>query len=198
VGLWLTYFSSCRVSSLRNRSVLGEVPSERRKGGGMNRQLRLATIVLAALSAPTMLLASDEPDELMPGKILVIKAGKIAKFVAKPTTVEFTMPDIVNNNPTLEGGEVRFFDTTIPGGGDITYSLPAGGWTGIGNPPGSKGYKFKGGAGTCKVVILKPKVIKDVCKETVHFTNPFSDPGTVGVILTAGTDSKRYCAEFGG
>ena len=145
-----------------------------------------------------MLLASDEPDELIPGKILVIKAGKIAKFVAKPTTGEFAMPDIVNNNPTIEGGEVRFFDTTIPGGGDITYSLPAGGWTGIGNPAGSKGYKFKGGAGTCKVVILKPKVIKAVCKENVTFTNPFSDPGTVGVILTAGTDSKRYCAEYGG
>ena len=39
--------------------------------------------------------------------------------------------------------------------------------------------------------------VKAVCKGTdVTLTPPFL--GQVGVILTAGTDSKQYCAAFGG
>ena len=30
--------------------------------------------------------AADEPDELVPGRIVIIKDGKLAKFVAKPPT----------------------------------------------------------------------------------------------------------------
>jgi hypothetical protein len=43
---------------------------------------------------------------------------------------------------------------------------------------------------------VKPKVIKAVCKDNVLLTTPFA--ASVGIILTVGTDSKRYCAEFGG
>ncbi len=40
-------------------------------------------------------------------------------------------------------------------------------------------------------------MIKAVCKgTTITLTTPFS--GNVGVILNVGTDTKRYCASFGG
>ena len=73
------------------------------------------------------------------------------------------------------------------------------GWKGLGSPAGSNGYKYKG-AGTpgdpCKIVILKEKVIKGVCKGSgVTLTPPFA--GDVGIVLTVGT-TERYCARFGG
>jgi hypothetical protein len=46
-------------------------------------------------------------------------------------------------------------------------------------------------------VLIKAKVVKGVCRgASVTLAPPFD--GEVGIILTAGTDSKRYCASFGG
>ena len=146
------------------------------------------------ISAPSF--ANDEPDALIPGKKVLVKPGKIAKVLSKGT---FTFPSAMND-PTVEGGSIRIFDTIFGGAGDNTYPLAAAGWKGLGNPPGSKGFKYKG-AGTpadpCKVVLVKDTTIKAVCKGSgVTLTTPFD--GDVGVILTLGTDSKRYCATFGG
>jgi hypothetical protein len=156
----------------------------------------LATLV--GISAPSW--ATDEPDELMPGKITVIKGpGTLAKFVAKPLGAPFVLP-AATNDPTAAGATLRIFDTLAGIAGDDTYDLPAPGWKGLGNPPGDKGFKYKGaGSPTdpCKVVLVKEKVIKAVCKGPgVTLAPPVS--GDVGVILTLGTDSKRYCARFGG
>src|SRR5262249_42375748 len=90
-----------------------------------------------------------------------------------------------------------------PGAGDHTFNLAASGWTALGNPPGSKGYKYKGLSAVptddvCKIVLIKPSVIKAVCKGTsltVPYTPPFQGPA--GIALSAGTASG-YCAEFGG
>jgi hypothetical protein len=143
-------------------------------------------------------LASDEPDELAPGRIVIIKPGTLAKFVSKPTSGSFDLPD-ATNDPRTEGGTLQIFDTGAAGG-DNTYTLPTTGWTGLGNPAGSKGYKYKGaGSPTdpCRVVIVKSAVVKAVCKgSAVTLTVPFA--GNVGIVLTVGTDSKRYCASFGG
>ena len=141
--------------------------------------------------------ANDEPDALIPGKKVIVKPGKIAKVLSKGT---FTFPSAMND-PTVEGGTLHIFDTVLNGGaGDNTYALPAGGWTGLGNPPGAKGFKYKGAGATgdpCKIVLVKDTTIKAVCKGTdMTLTPPFA--GDVGVILTLGTDSKRYCATFGG
>jgi hypothetical protein len=140
--------------------------------------------------------ANDEPDALIPGKKVIVKPGKIAKVLSKGT---FTFPSPAND-PTVEGGTLRIFDTIFAGAGDNTYALPASGWSGLGNPPGAKGFKYKGagsGSDPCKVVLVKDTTIKAVCKGSgVTLTTPFS--GDVGVILTLGTDSKRYCATFGG
>jgi hypothetical protein len=79
-------------------------------------------------------------------------------------------------------------------------TCPAGsGWSALGNPAGSTGYKYRG-AGTitdpCKLVLVKRKIIKGVCIGSgVTLTPPFT--GDVGIILSLGT-TDRYCAQFGG
>ena len=72
------------------------------------------------------------------------------------------------------------------------------GWTGLGNPPGSKGYKYKGAgslADPCKVVLIKSNLVKAVCKSTGTLVGPVN--GTMAGQVKAGTGT-RYCSECGG
>lgn len=110
--------------------------------------------------------ASDEIDELVPGKVVIVKPGKLAKFIAKPLVGSFDLPDSTND-PIIEGGSLNMYDTA--GVSNDTYALPPGGWKGLGNPAGSKGYKYKGAGSAgdpCKVVLVKPNIVKAVCKGT--------------------------------
>ena len=100
----------------------------------------------------------------------------------------------------MVGGSLHVFDEDpSPTGGDDTYALAAGGWSGLGSPPGTKGWKYKG-AGTatdpCKIVLIKTNLIKAVCKDKgaggVLLTPPFAT--ALGVVLAVGADN--YCAEF--
>jgi hypothetical protein len=137
------------------------------------------------------------PTDLLPGRLAIIKSGSLAKFVAKPTTGDtFNLPSI---DPVAAGGALRLFDTSTTAGDD-TYALPAGAaWKGLGNPAGSKGYKYRGDgtpSDPCKVVLVKESVIKAVCKgASITLTPPFA--GDIGIILSLGT-TDRYCARFGG
>jgi hypothetical protein len=80
------------------------------------------------------------------------------------------------------------------------FALPSSGWTGLGSPAGSRGYRYSGAgslADPCRVVLVKERVVKAVCKGAgVALPTPFL--GRVGILLTVGTDSKRYCAYFDG
>ena len=162
----------------------------------------LATIAALALVLTLGALvahAADEPDELMAGRVVIIKNGKVAKFVATPPTgATFDLPD-ATNDPTVEGGRLEVFDDDPFRPVSADFALPSSGWRALGNPAGSKGYRYKG-AGTpsdpCRVVLVKEKVVA-VCKGSgVTLPTPFL--GQVGIVLTVGTDSKRYCASFGG
>ncbi len=140
--------------------------------------------------------AGAVPDELIPGKVVVIKPAKLAKFVSRGS---FALP-LPTDDPSVEGARLRIYDTSLDGAGESTYDLPAVGWRGLGQPPGSKGYRYKG-AGTsgdpCKVVLIKERTVKAVCKGAdVAFAPPFV--GDVGVILEVGFDANRYCTLFGG
>lgn len=101
-------------------------------------------------------------------------------------------------DPVTVGGALRIFDIAATAG-DVTYSLsPGAAWTALGNPAGSKGYKYTG-AGTptdpCTAV-LRPTVIKAVCKDSgLTLSPPFA--GDVGIVLSLGT-TDRYCTRFGG
>jgi hypothetical protein len=129
---------------------------------------------------------------LIPGKITVVKPGKLAKMVAKPISPAlFPLPASVTT------GTVQFFDTGTAGNED-TYAASAGTWTGLGNPAGSKGWKYKGtktAGDPCVVVLIKEKVIKAVCKGA-DVTVDGIVAGDLGIIIT--TDADTYCASFGG
>ena len=140
-------------------------------------------------------LASDEPDELAPGRLLIVKTGRLAKVILKPAAT-FDLPD-ATNDPRTEGATLQIADSM---GASNTYTLPSPGWRGLGSPGGSQGYRYKGagtGSDPCRSVVVKDTVVKAVCKGVaVTLATPFT--GNATVVLTVGTDSKRYCAEFGG
>ena len=127
----------------------------------------------------------------------LVTTTPIVKFVAKPTVTGASFP-LPTRDPVLNGGVLRVFDSNGTAGQDV-YDLPAGArWRGLGNPPGSAGYKYRGageGADPCKVVLMKKAVLKGLCKGTgVTLAPPFD--GDISVVLTVA--SERYCAQFGG
>jgi hypothetical protein len=156
------------------------------------------TILCALALAITAAGPAHSADVTIPLTITLIKSTTpIFKFVGKGNPIPFPLPP-GTDDPTLGGGTLVFDDTGAPGN-SATFTLPAAGWTGLGNPAGSKGFKYKG-AGTpgdpCKVVLVKTNVIKAVCKSAGSFTGPAS--GTVAVTLSLGVTPTRYCAECGG
>ena len=54
-----------------------------------------AALALISCWRPRRAIAADEPDELMPGRIVLIRYGVLAKFVAKATAA-FDLPDASN------------------------------------------------------------------------------------------------------
>jgi hypothetical protein len=157
--------------------------------GCVVRQAVAVVLVLVSLgSAPV--LANDEPDELLAGRTGVIETLSKVKVVAEGAS--FTLPGAAND-PTVEGATIRVFDTGV-GGDDNTYTLPAAGWM-----PEANGFRYVG-AGTitdpCDRVDLLTDRILVRCPGAVTLTPPIA--GTVGIIFTVGTPSKRYCFEFGG
>jgi hypothetical protein len=153
-----------------------------------------------ALAAPLSALAVDIP---VPAKVHLIKqdknagyVGKLAKIVNKPApSTTFPLP---GSAPTAVGGTLRFFKVGTPGTWD-SLSLPAGQWIGLGG--GSKGFKYRG-LGTltdpCKSVLVKPKVIKAICKgpNSTDSPVPYSLPvGATGAAWELVIGLDRYCAE---
>ena len=135
--------------------------------------------------------------ELLPGRLVTIKPGTLAKFVAKPATGDaFALPTAAS---VVAGGTLRLFDTAASAG-DQTFTLPADRWISLG-PGGSNGYKYRGAGSVgdpCKVVLVRERVVKGVCRGAgMMLVPPFS--GDVGIVLTTGTSSiYTYCARFGG
>ena len=159
------------------------------------RRLVAIAIAVAALSL-WVIPAAQATDQLVPGKILIVKHGKLTKAIAKPISpAVFALP-APGNSPIVKPWFIwfRWFGTWR----HLPLAPPQ--WKGLGNPPGSKGYKYKG-AGTladpCKVVLVKPKIVKAVCKGDVLPPAP-PHPASVPVQLGASDLSDRYCAEYGG
>ena len=171
--------------------------------------MRQSACVLAIVAATTTMLgapgdANDEPSTPMAGRVTVIKKGVLAKIIAKPPTGQtFDLPD-AGNDPTAEGAVLHMLDLGNPNGNEMFLDLPPQtaplGWRGLGSPPGNSGYKYKG-AGTaqdpCRVVLVKTRIVKAVCRGAgITLDPPFA--GDLGVVLTVGTNSKNYCTVFGG
>lgn len=162
----------------------------------MLRRLAVAVALVAFVAVAVPVAPAHATDQLVPGKILIVKHGKLTKFIAKPISpAVFALPNAANS-PIVKPWFIwfRWFGTWRH------LALPLPQWKGLGNPAGSKGYKYKG-AGTladpCKVVLVKPKIVKAVCKGDV-LPPAGPHPGTVPAQLGAGDLSDRYCAEYGG
>src|SRR5688572_17979338 len=154
--------------------------------------------MLAAALALAWSGAAGAADILIDGKITIIKDTKLFKVVAKDLGGgTFPLPAVGGAaDPLINGGDVEVVDTGSLG--NLSDGLTGGAWSGLGNPPGSKGYKYKNAAapagGAVKLIILKEKVIKILAKDDGTLNGPVT--GNVGIILTTGADN--YCAEFGG
>jgi hypothetical protein len=154
--------------------------------------LAAAALALVCSGAPAG--ATDIP---IPGKIAIIKAGKLAKLVAKPVGA-FTIPGIGSaGDPVMNGGDVTFYDTGTVGA-ILTDTLSAGTWSGLGSPAGAKGWKYSNtsapSGGAVKLIIMKTAVIKILAKASGTVDGPLA--GELGISLETGTDNR--CAELGG
>src|SRR5262249_46066756 len=130
-----------------------------------------------------------EPDELMPGSIVTVDARRsILKFVARPTTGTFDLPD---DSPVTFGARIEFFDTVAPGPGanvlGITPLTPFG-WRQL-----ADGWSYRSHGQPCRARV-KSTVVAAACRFKPTLSPPFS--GDVQVVMTIG--AKRYCATFGG
>lgn len=121
----------------------------------------LALLFTALLTAPPAV--SDAIDVPVPAKVQVLKAGKLGKFVSKPAVKGTTFAVPVSggpSDPTVHGGSMKWCRLGAPVGCQ-SFALVAAGWEGLGNPAGTKGWKYKGrGDATdpCKAVLVKPGV----------------------------------------
>jgi hypothetical protein len=78
-------------------------------------------------------------------------------------------------------------------------TLPNTGWTGLGTPAGSKGYKFSG-SGPCTKALLKPKLLKLLCKGSgIGYSLNEATQGSVAAKLSLGSGAaapRSYCLDF--
>jgi hypothetical protein len=139
-------------------------------------------------------------DEGMPGKLILVKPGRFAKFIAKPASGDtFALPSGASS-PLTGGGQLRFFKGNRADTFELPVQPPRLGWKGLGNPPGIKGFKYKGAGTTsdpCKVVLIKEKIVKGLCKGGSIKLDPPAT-GDVGILLTVGSTPMTYLALWGG
>jgi hypothetical protein len=152
----------------------------------------IAAICLAAAGAPAR--AATVP---IPGKLIIIKSGKLTKFISKPTAGNFPLPAVGGSgDPTLTDASFSVVDN-VDNSRAFFADLPPSSWKGLGTPAGLKGFKYKGAGipgDPCKVVLVKGTVIKAVCKDDQFLDPPL--PGAPSVKIRLGSIS--YSSLFGG
>lgn len=105
-------------------------------------------------------------------------------------------------DPALGGATVRLVNPlTLE---SATLAIPGGaGWTAIGNPPGSKGWRYRdltGAGGPCKSALARPGKLKALCQGTqgpIPFSLDEPSQGTLVFSLQLGSAAPQ-CATFGG
>ena len=165
-----------------------------RRSQGLKKVLLMACAMAVAVAFVLPAVDASAFSESIGTKISLVKPGKLYKIVSKPAPPAqpsglFSLP---GGNLAAVGGSVA---VTLDGN-SLDCALSAGGlWKGLGNPVGSKGWKYVNTAPTpsnpCSLVLIKEKVIKVIAKNTgslaVGSTN-----GELSLQLVAGADG--YCA----
>jgi Tol biopolymer transport system component len=102
-------------------------------------------------------------------------------------------------DPTMFGATFVLKNSAAMTIDDWTTTLPNTGWTGLGSPAGSKGYKFSG-SGACTKALLKPKLLKLLCKGSgIGYTLDEATQGSIGGKLSLGNGAlppQSYCLNF--
>lgn len=162
----------------------------------------------AALIALLFAVPASGLDVAIAGKAVAVRSGTAVRFSAKasqqPGGAPFPLPAAgSSDDPTLHGATLTVADIGLVGG-SVRYVLGASGWRGLGDPPGSNGYRYAGRddaddpEGVCRSVVVRGDALRAVCRGDVPLATPFGDAATVELALGTSTPSFRYCAEFGG
>jgi Tol biopolymer transport system component len=106
-------------------------------------------------------------------------------------------------DPRASGGTLLVFNPNT--NESDAFPLPAGRWTGLGNPSGSKGYKYSDASqadGPCTKVLLKPgKLLKALCKGAqITYSLDETTQGSMALTFRGGTGTSGvgFCADFSG
>lgn len=168
------------------------------------RAIAIATV--CSLIAPLTVTALDVPISV---RKLVLKTEPTSakrRFLVK-TVGE---PGIVLvGNPTTTGATLFAAGLSCVGpecaiaGSTGSMHLPASFWRGLGNPPGSGGYRYKdpnGTAGGVRAVVLKPErlTIKAVGPGWTWLPAGGEDAVVVTMSINTPFGVRRYCAELDG
>jgi hypothetical protein len=159
-----------------------------------NNTLSAVTTTTIPGGATTTTLPGSGTGQPITGTRLLLKTG------AKPgkSALQLLAKDasIALADPRQEGGNLHVF-TTAGDAFDATYPLLPSSWKAIGKPKAIKGYRFKGGSGPIKLILVKAgKLVKVVGKGAQLQQSLTLDPQPVNVVLTTG--AARYCMSFGG
>jgi hypothetical protein len=159
----------------------------------MDRAIAITLLASTLLMTATSALA-DDPDELMPCKVVIVKAPPAAggngltKFVCRGS---FGLPS------TFPNGGLWIDANEVPPGTGGIGSAGLGICQGLGNPAGSKGYKC---ALPPDVALVKTNVVKAVIHGDIPVgswgrVHPFTADLAVK-IHSMGSVVKRYCGRF--
>ena len=143
-------------------------------------------LVLATMLANGSARAADEG---MPGRLLLVRPGSLAKVIARAAPGDtFGLPSGASD-PTVGGGQVQIFKGDRADVFELPVQAAPYGWRGLGSPAGSRGFKYRGRGTTtdpCRVVLVKERIVKAVCKGGAIRLDPPAN-GPVGMLLTVGT-----------
>jgi len=160
---------------------------------GNRRALAVAMVLVVAAAGPVA-----AADFLIGHKVSKSKyggnppSGRLFKMVAKAgkdgNPAAFVLPAMPAGTASA---------VVVRDGGSLVDPLSGGEWKGLGNPAGSKGWKYKNknapATGAVRLLIFKEKVIKLVAKSTGSMPPPAASNGDVAISVAINGD--RYCAE---
>jgi hypothetical protein len=110
------------------------------------------------------------------------------------------LPEVGGAADPILGGAVLELVNPISGERE-RIALPASGWSGKGNPPGSKSYLYrdkKQERGPCSKALVRSGKLQVICKgDKLGFTLDEAQQGVLAVGLTLG-NAITYCMRFGG